>query len=87
MCEVTLHNTHSHAHTYHIQGRPNNITMDDLCAIMTNKSIKDPLARYASVNKFMLSSFKEDTIDCSFKNMIQELSNTSWNSSAAEGGK
>ena len=50
---------------------------------MVNESLGPPLQRYASVNKYM---FGDDTINCSFADMVREMSNVNWNSSAAEGG-
>ena len=50
---------------------------------MANESMGPPLQRYASVNKNMLG---EEAINCSFADMIQEMSRVDWNSSAAEGG-
>ena len=51
---------------------------------MVNKSLGPPLHRYAAVNKFMV---EEDSTDCSFADMVQEMSKVDWNSSAAEGGQ
>ena len=51
---------------------------------MANTSLGPPLQRYASVNKYMLG---EDTVNCSFADMIKDMSKVDWNSSAAEGGE
>ena len=51
---------------------------------MVNESLGPPLHRYASVNKYMLG---EDTVNCSFADMVQDMSKGDWNSSAAEGGE
>ena len=50
---------------------------------MVNKSLGQPLERYASVSQYMLG---DDAVDCSFANMIEDMSKVDWNSSAAEGG-
>ena len=50
---------------------------------MVNDSLGSPLHRYTAVNKYMLG---DDMVNCSFKNMVQEMSKVDWNSSAAEGG-
>ena len=51
---------------------------------MANESLGPPLHRYASVNKYMLG---EDSTNCSFADMVQEMSKVDWKSSAAEGGQ
>lgn len=51
---------------------------------MVNESLGSPLKRYVSVNKFMLG---DDTVNCSFADMVQDISRVDWNSSAAEGGE
>lgn len=67
-----------------MQGRPNNITISDLCDIMDNSTLGIPLLRYAAVNKLVSDG---DTLDCSYKKMIEDLKKTSWkDDSAKEGG-
>jgi hypothetical protein len=51
---------------------------------MANESLGPPLHRYASVNKYMLG---EDSVNCSFADMVRDMSKVDWNSSAAEGGE
>ena len=63
-----------------------NITINTLCGIMNDEDIGDPLARYAKVNLLMLQTYGEQCLDSSYKNMITSLQNTSWSSSASEGG-
>ena len=60
------------------------ITLDDLCDMMTNHSIADELDRYAAVNSFFLGN---ETLDVSYQEYIQFMKNTSYDSSAALGGK
>ena len=64
-----------------------NITINTLCDIMNNQDIGDPLSRYAKVNSLMLQTYGSKCLDSSYKNMIASLQNTSWSSSASEGGK
>ena len=64
-----------------------NITIDTLCGIMNNEDIGDPLARYAKINSLLLQTYGSICLDSSYKNMITYLQNTSWTSSASEGGK
>ena len=60
------------------------ITIDDLCDVMTNQSIGDELDRYAAVNAMFLYS---DSLNVSYQDYLEFMKNTSWDSSAAEGGK
>ena len=64
-----------------------NITINTLCDIMNNKDIGDPLARYAKVNSLILQTYGAKCLDSSYNNLIASLRNTSWSSSASEGGK
>lgn len=63
-----------------------NITIDVLCTIMNDKSLDD-LSKYARVNTLMLDTYGESCLDVNYSDMIQDLRKTSWNSSAAEGGR
>ncbi|XP_029634017.1 putative serine protease K12H4.7 [Octopus sinensis] len=69
----------------HVKGT--NITITTLCNIMTNKNYGPPIDRYARVNQLMLKTQEEECLDFSYKEMIKDLRETSWNSSAAEGGR
>ena len=51
---------------------------------MVNESLGTPLDRYASVGQYMLG---DDVVNCSFADMVEDMSRVDWNSSAAEGGK
>jgi hypothetical protein len=53
---------------------------------MSNEST-DELSRYAQVNSLMLDTYGEKCLDISYADMIKDLRETSWSSSAAEGGK
>ncbi|XP_070538578.1 putative serine protease K12H4.7 [Ptychodera flava] len=64
-----------------------NITLDTLCDIMTEISIGDELHRYAQVNTLMMKTYGQSCLDISYDDMIQEMRETAWNSSAAEGGR
>lgn len=64
-----------------------NITIRTLCGIMNDEGIGAPLARYAKVNSLMLHTYHEQCLDSNYKNLIAALQNTSWSSSASEGGK
>ncbi|XP_038049891.1 thymus-specific serine protease-like [Patiria miniata] len=63
------------------------ITIDTLCGIMGNTSIGVPLARYAAVNTLLLQTYGEKCLDVSYDDMITEMRQTSWESSASEGGR
>ncbi|KAH9489193.1 hypothetical protein Btru_044461 [Bulinus truncatus] len=64
-----------------------NITIDTLCAIMTDQSITDPVQRYAKVNNILLDVYKQPCQDYKYDKMIDSLRETSWTSSASEGGR
>ncbi|XP_020629406.1 putative serine protease K12H4.7 isoform X3 [Orbicella faveolata] len=64
-----------------------NITIDTLCDIMNDNDIGDPLARYAKVNSLILQTYGANCLDSSYNNLIASLRNTSWSSSASEGGR
>ena len=69
------------------EGRPNNITIVDLCDIMANSSVGTPLERYAAVNMLLLQSSGEDAVDASFSAEVEFMRNASWYSPAVEGGE
>lgn len=54
--------------------------------MMNDAKQGDPVTRYANVNALMLSTYSEKCLDFSYKNMINDLKKTDWNSSASEGG-
>ncbi|CAG2203934.1 unnamed protein product [Mytilus edulis] len=62
-----------------------NITVDTLCNLMEEVGRVDPINRYAAVNTLMLTTYSEKCMDFSNKNMIDDLTKTDWNSSAAKG--
>lgn len=64
-----------------------NITIDTLCDIMTDESIGTAVLRYAKVNELILKTYQEKCLDYSYKEMISELKQTSWSSSAGIGGR
>ncbi|XP_060847785.1 putative serine protease K12H4.7 [Rhopalosiphum padi] len=63
------------------------VTIETLCDIMVNKSIPTPLDRYAAVNSKLLSVHKAECQDNIYSQLIDFYRNTSWNSSAAGGGR
>ena len=64
-----------------------NITINTLCDIMNDDDIGNPLARYAKVNSLILQTYGANCLDSSYNNLVESLRNTSWSSSASEGGK
>jgi hypothetical protein len=64
-----------------------NVTIETLCDTMTYKTIGDPLRRYAAVNDIILSTYSQKCLDASYMSLINQLRKTSWNDSAAVGGK
>jgi hypothetical protein len=65
------------------EGRPNNITITDLCDIMANTSLGSPLARYAAVNRLMTGG---EPVDANFTAEVEFMSSTSWDSPAVSSG-
>lgn len=68
------------------EGRPNNITITDLCAIMVNSSLGSPLQRYAAVNSLLLKASGEDSVDANFSAEVEFMKGEAWDSPAVEGG-
>ncbi|KAL1130451.1 hypothetical protein AAG570_011699, partial [Ranatra chinensis] len=64
-----------------------NITLDDLCRVMTDISAGDPIDRLAKLNSMMLQLNNEGCLDFKYENSIKPLKNTSWDATAAEGGR
>jgi hypothetical protein len=54
---------------------------------MTNTSVGDPLSRYAAVNSLILQTYSQSCLDASYNKSIDALKQTSWDSSAAVGGR
>ena len=63
-----------------------NITIDVICRIMTDKSQGSEVERYARVNQLILATYSQKCQDFKYANIISELTQTDWNSSASEGG-
>ncbi|XP_071838310.1 putative serine protease K12H4.7 isoform X2 [Apostichopus japonicus] len=64
-----------------------NITLDTLCDIMTDQSVGKEVSRYAKVNSLILKTYQEKCLDCKYQDMISELKEISWTSSAGIGGR
>lgn len=54
---------------------------------MTNTTIGPQIDRLAAVNELLLKESKEECLDYKYDRMIQEMQNTSWDSSVANGGE
>ena len=65
------------------EGRPNNITITDLCNIMANSTLGTPLARYAAVNTLLVGG---ESVDANFSATVDFMRNSSWDSPAVAGG-
>ncbi len=64
-----------------------NVTIEVLCDTMNFKTIGDPLKRYAAVNDIILNTYSQKCLDASYNSLISQLQKTSWNDSAAVGGR
>ena len=69
-----------------LQGRALPGTIDDLCSMMTNKTLGTELNRYAVVNSWLLESANQSSLDVSYSGLVAALRNTSWDAPASEGG-
>lgn len=65
------------------EGRPNKITISDLCDIMVNVSLGAPLMRYAAVNQLLTEG---EPVDANFSSQVEFMKNSSWSSPAVMGG-
>ena len=68
------------------EGRPNNITIVDLCDIMTNASLGSSLERYAAVNDLLLRSSGEKTVDANFSAQVDSMRQVAWDSETVKDG-
>jgi len=75
------------ASVFSVQGaRGTNITVDTLCGIMSDASRGSEVERYAAVNELIMNVYEQKCLDFKYENMISQLSQTTWNTSASEGG-
>lgn len=72
---------------YNRVGRALPGTIDDLCSMMTNKTLGTELNRYAVVNSWLLESANQSSLDVSYSGLVAALRNTSWDAPASEGGR
>ena len=54
---------------------------------MVKDTSLSPIERYAKINQMLLNTYKQKCLDFKYDSMIKDLKDTSWNASAAEGGK
>nr|XP_033815340.1 putative serine protease K12H4.7 isoform X1 [Geotrypetes seraphini] len=64
-----------------------NITIQVLCDIMTDSTFGTPYNRYAAVVHLMLEALEMKCMDTSYKKYVQEMTNTTWQGTAADGGR
>ncbi|ENN72329.1 hypothetical protein YQE_10964, partial [Dendroctonus ponderosae] len=64
-----------------------NITLNTICSIMTDPATKTEIQRLANFNSLMLEATDQKCLDFSYVNMILDMTKTTWNSSASEGGR
>ncbi|XP_073349372.1 thymus-specific serine protease [Pagrus major] len=64
-----------------------NITIKVLCSMMGDTSLGEPYARYAAVARLMMDTFFRKCLDVSFSTNLRDMTNTSWEGSAAGGGR
>lgn len=75
---------------YNKDNRPksptHNITIDVVCDVMVDRKKGTPVHRLALVNDMLLTASNQTCLDYTYENMVKQLSNTSWDSTMAEGG-
>lgn len=54
---------------------------------MMNTGIGDPITRYAAVNDIILNTYNQSCLNVSYTDFINQLKKTSWDDSAAVGGR
>ncbi|CAF2126984.1 unnamed protein product [Rotaria magnacalcarata] len=67
--------------------RATNITIDVLCKTMLDTTQPNILQRMVNVNDMILNAYDQPCLDAGYMSMINQLTNISWNASAAEGGR
>lgn len=73
---------------YNKDNRGHNVTtIDDVCDIMSDKTLGAPVMRLAAVNSLLLKESKELCLDFKYGNMVEQMKNISWDSEAANGSK
>lgn len=76
---------------YNKDNRPksptHNITIDVVCDVMMNREKGVPVHRLALVNDMLLNATNQTCLDYTYKKMIYDMRNTTWESSMAEGGR
>ena len=53
---------------------------------MSDTSRGSEVERYAAVNELIMNVYEQKCLDFKYENMISQLSQTTWNTSASEGG-
>ncbi|CAN9511156.1 unnamed protein product [Ophioblennius macclurei] len=64
-----------------------NITIKVLCSMMGDSLLGDAYARYAAVTRLMMDTFSMKCLDASYSNYFRDMTNTSWDGTAAGGGR
>ncbi|CAF1203294.1 unnamed protein product, partial [Didymodactylos carnosus] len=64
-----------------------NITIKVVCDTMLDSTLPDPFSRIVKVNDILMAVYNQSCLDAGYQSMISQLSKTSWNDSASEGGR
>ncbi|KAK9499853.1 hypothetical protein O3M35_002811 [Rhynocoris fuscipes] len=64
-----------------------NVTIDDLCKIMIDRSLGEPLDRYAAVNSYMMGLESVKCLNYSYADSINEMRNITWADNPGAGGR
>ncbi|XP_014248956.1 putative serine protease K12H4.7 [Cimex lectularius] len=60
---------------------PSKITIDDICNVMVDRELGEPLDRYAVISEMMLTTSKSECLNFTYSQQIEELKNTVWDHS------
>lgn len=71
---------------YNKDNRPNvSLSIDDVCQVMVNESIGPQFTRLAMVNSMLLDQSTEKCLNYRYKDLIDGMTNSSWQSEMATG--
>ncbi|XP_052220287.1 putative serine protease F56F10.1 isoform X1 [Dreissena polymorpha] len=65
----------------------NNLTIEQVCDVMTDESRGDSVHRYAAVNSMVLDSIGQECTNFQYTKLITSLNQINWGSESAKGGR
>lgn len=67
------------------RGEKKILNIDDVCDVMSNKTIGPPVTRLAQVNHLMLKQEDQKCLDYKYQKMIDQMKNISWKAESSNG--